>query len=42
MGSGSTGVAAVREGHGFIGVDNDTEHGYCNIAYYRIKHATEA
>jgi DNA modification methylase len=39
MGSGSTGVAAVREGFAFVGVDSDTENGYCNIAYHRIKHA---
>ena len=37
MGSGSTGKAAVAEGMRFIGIDDDTEHGYFNIAYKRIE-----
>lgn len=34
MGSGSTGLAALREGFGFIGIDLDPEH--CRIARLRI------
>lgn len=34
MGSGSTGIAASREGFGFIGIDLDPEH--CRIARLRI------
>ena len=34
MGSGSTGIAASREGFGFIGLDLDDEH--CRIARLRI------
>lgn len=34
MGSGSTGIAAVEEKFGFIGIDNDAE--YVNIARHRI------
>jgi len=37
MGSGSTGKAALQEGFGFVGVDNDVEHGYFNIACARVK-----
>ena len=40
MGSGSTGKAALREGFGFVGVDNDKEHGYFDIACARVKAAT--
>lgn len=40
MGSGSTGVAAVQEGFGFIGID--LEGNYCNIAWHRIKHAVSS
>jgi len=36
-GSGSTGVAAVQEGFGFVGIDKDAE--YCDIARARIAHA---
>ena len=36
MGSGSTGIAAAREGFGFVGVDLDPE--YVTIAQYRIQH----
>ncbi|MBM3274386.1 MAG: site-specific DNA-methyltransferase [Candidatus Sericytochromatia bacterium] len=38
MGSGSTGVAAVREGFNFVGVDLTEE--YVEIARARIKHAS--
>jgi DNA modification methylase len=37
MGSGSTGVAAVLEGHEFIGVEID--EGYCRVAEARIQRA---
>ena len=40
MGSGSTGKAALREGFGFVGIDNDEEHGYFDIACARVKAAT--
>ena len=40
MGSGSTGKAALREGFSFVGIDNDEEHGYFDIALARIKAAT--
>jgi site-specific DNA-methyltransferase (adenine-specific) len=40
-GSGSTGVAAVREGFNFTGIELDSE--YCEIARARIKaEATKA
>jgi DNA modification methylase len=39
MGSGSTGIAAVLEGMSFIGVENDTEHGYFELARARLSHA---
>jgi DNA modification methylase len=39
MGSGSTGVAALSEGFRFIGIEKDTEHGYCDIALARMKAA---
>jgi len=35
MGSGSTGIACVREGFGFIGIEREEE--YCEIANRRIK-----
>lgn len=35
-GSGSTGCAAVQEGFGFIGVEQDEQ--YCRIAHLRIQH----
>ncbi len=44
MGSGSTGKAAMIENntrnaeYHFIGIDNDTEHGYIDIAKARIEH----
>lgn len=37
MGSGSTGVAAVREGFGFVGIDLNPE--YVTLARYRIEAA---
>jgi len=37
MGSGSTGVAAVKEGFRFIGIEIDQD--YCEIAKARIMHA---
>lgn len=40
MGSGSTGKAALLEGFSFVGIDNDEEHGYFDIAMARIKAAT--
>lgn len=36
MGSGSTGIAATREGFRFVGIDADEEHGYCELAAARI------
>ena len=39
MGSGSFGVAAVLEGFRFIGIENDTEHGYFDISAGRISYA---
>lgn len=39
MGSGSTGKAALKEGFGFVGVDNDMEHGYFDIAVARVRSA---
>lgn len=39
MGSGTTGVACGNLGRRFIGCDNDTEHGYFQIASQRIKEA---
>ena len=41
MGSGSTGKAALKEGFNFVGVDNDTEHGYFDIAVARVRNAVE-
>lgn len=41
MGSGTTGVACMRAGRNFIGCDNDTEHGYFQIAEKRIRHASQ-
>jgi site-specific DNA-methyltransferase (adenine-specific) len=40
MGSGSTGVAAIREGMKFIGIEKEAE--YIEIARRRIAHAEEA
>ena len=40
MGSGSTGKAAILEGFQFVGVDDDMEHGYFDVACARIRHAT--
>jgi site-specific DNA-methyltransferase (adenine-specific) len=40
MGSGSTGKAALEEGFAFVGIDNDEEHGYFDIALARVKAAT--
>jgi DNA modification methylase len=40
-GSGSTGRAAVLEGMCFIGMDNDTKHGYVEIARARIAAAEQ-
>lgn len=39
MGSGSTGVACANTGRKFIGCENDTEHGYFDIAKERIRNA---
>lgn len=39
MGSGSTGIACVREGMSFIGIDQSAE--YVEIARARIKHAED-
>jgi site-specific DNA-methyltransferase (adenine-specific) len=39
MGSGSTGKAAMKEGFNFVGIDNDTEHGYFDIAIARVRSA---
>lgn len=39
MGSGSTGVACANVGRRFIGIENDTEHGYFEIAEQRIRKA---
>ena len=36
MGSGSTGVACIREGMRFIGIEQSEE--YCDIAVGRLKH----
>ena len=41
MGSGSTGKAALKEGFGFVGIDNDEEHGYFDIAYARVRSAVK-
>lgn len=35
MGSGSTGIAALREGFDFVGIEQDAEH--CETACHRIK-----
>lgn len=37
MGSGTTGVAALKTGRKFIGCDNDTREGYFQLAQRRIK-----
>jgi site-specific DNA-methyltransferase (adenine-specific) len=37
MGSGSTGKACIKENFRFIGIENDTEHGYFAIAVKRIE-----
>ena len=42
MGSGTTGVACGNLGRNFIGCDNDTEHGYFQIAQERISQAYHA
>lgn len=42
MGSGSTGVACVLEGRSFIGIEQDAEHGYFEIAQKRIHEAQTA
>lgn len=42
MGSGSTGVACVLEGRSFVGIENDTEYGYFEIAQKRIHEAQTA
>ncbi len=39
MGSGSTGVACANVGRRFIGIENDTEHSYFEIAQQRVKEA---
>jgi hypothetical protein len=39
LGSGTTGIAAVREGFGFVGIEKDTEEGYVDIAVSRIRKA---
>ncbi len=39
MGSGTTGVACGNLGRKFVGCDNDTEHGYFEIAEQRIRSA---
>lgn len=39
MGSGTTGVACANVGKRFIGIENDTEHGYFEIAEQRVKEA---
>lgn len=41
LGSGTTGIAAIYEGCGFIGIEKDTEHGYMEIARARIAYAEE-
>jgi len=41
MGSGTTGVACGNLGRRFVGCDNDTEHGYFEIAEKRIRMAYE-
>lgn len=41
MGSGSTGIACARVGRRFIGCENDTEHGYFEIAQKRVQYAYE-
>jgi DNA modification methylase len=41
MGSGSTGVAAIREGFSFLGIERDA--GYVpDIAVHRLRHAAGA
>lgn len=40
MGSGTTGIAAVREGFAFVGIEQDA--GYIDIARARIAHARKA
>ena len=37
MGSGSTGVGCLLEGRSFVGIENDTEHGYFEIAQNRLE-----
>lgn len=39
MGSGSTGVAAVKLGYSFVGIDSDKQYNYFQIAEKRIKFA---
>jgi site-specific DNA-methyltransferase (adenine-specific) len=39
LGSGTTGIAAIYEDCGFIGIEKDTEHGYMEIARARIARA---
>ena len=39
VGSGTTGVAAVRGGFGFVGIEMDS--GYCQVAEARIREAME-
>jgi len=39
MGSGSTGVAAVKLGYPFVGIDSDKQYNYFQIAEKRIKFA---
>lgn len=41
VGSGSTGVAAIREGFSFLGIERDA--GYVHdIAFHRLRHAAGA
>lgn len=40
MGSGTTGVAAVKLGFNFVGIESDVKYGYMEIAERRMKHAT--
>lgn len=41
MGSGSTGVACVKENRDFIGIEKDIEYGYFDIAKKRINEALQ-